>query len=254
MAFEIEYVAECFRGLVRQNNEDNLWCAGRYLGILHEDLEEPWQGVVDSSAGEAFMVLDGIGGAPDGEVASHIAADAFDASIRKLRETEAGDNEKIVPALTAAMEEAVCSYAKEKKIHTMGTTAVGLIFEENHVCGFNLGDSRSYRLRDRRLKLLSVDDVTFSGFFGRNAITQYVGPPAKRKQHPHFFRSPLHAGDVYLVCSDGLSGMIEIGQLRDMLSGSDSLVDLAKQLKEKVLERGARDNTTFIICRVKEER
>ncbi len=244
MSYRLEYIADSFKGLVRAINEDNLWCAGTSLERIHEDLDEPITGTINSDEYPAFVVFDGIGGAPDGEVASYLAARTYGRLADDLSIEEKVDR----------MEYSICRYAREKKIHTMGTTAAGLVFEDSKVSAYNLGDSRSYVARGGRLKQLSVDDVAFSDFFFRNAITQYVGPPRKKKQgNIHLLSKPLHAGDIYLVCSDGLSGMVEPGKMRQIICGNGTLAEKHAALKESILEKGARDNATYILIEVNEQ-
>jgi serine/threonine protein phosphatase PrpC len=164
-----------------------------------------------------YVVADGMGGAAAGEVASSIAVDEV---LRQL--TSGRDAGAPLPGLAekavCAANEAIFSRAqRNRRLTGMGTTLVALVVEERRVWVLNVGDSRCYRLRDGRLEQLTLDHslVEEQVRMGRmsnaearrsplrNVITRALG--TQNCVTPDCFEFQAEAGDVYMLCSDGLT-------------------------------------------------
>lgn len=225
-------------GCVRENNEDMAYVAGRMVR------DGQMQGEFTlSSRILGFAVADGMGGYEGGEVASDIVCRAFDTFVNKI---EYQSDIKLIEDVKTWAEETnelvIDSSALRPELAEMGTTFVGLVFAGEKLLLINVGDSRCYRIRGGILKQLSVDhserertgDLSVPG----NLIYNFMGIS------PEYFVSdvteyhPLF-GDIYLLCSDGLSDMISEEVIEENIDSVARLVELAKKA-------GGRDNITVI--------
>ncbi len=249
-AFKLEYAWRTDRGRVRVRNEDAV--------TVHADLR-------------LVVVADGVGGASAGEVASQLAADTIRERFKR-QDLPRTDPDKARLLAEAAVEEAnraVWRLAQSKtECVGMGTTVVLGFAGAEWLAYANVGDSRLYRLRDRSLEQLSHDhsfiqDVVDQGFFrtlddarrygiGDNILTRALGAgPAVRVSSGV---SDLRTGDLYLFCTDGLTGLVPLEWLRQVLiaAADGPLGPAAEALVHLANERGGTDNITLALMRVGE--
>jgi serine/threonine protein phosphatase PrpC len=126
----------------------------------------------------------------------------------------------------------------------MGTTVAGLHIGDGSAVAFNVGDSRVYRLTAGRLAQISVDDRSPGG-----ELTGSLGGALRFADvDPHVVKLPLEAGDVWLLCSDGLSDLVEPEEIAAALDGGTGAA--AAQLLELALTAGGHDNVSVIVARV----
>ncbi len=234
----ITYEAICNVGCVRSNNEDMAYVAGTILR------DGEIAGSVELSNGViAFSVADGMGGYEGGEIASEIVIRSFAQFIKNLMA------EKVDNILTELKEWAISanklildSAAIRTELADMGTTFIALIWIQEKLWLINVGDSRCYRYRQGVLKQLSVDHSerirTGNADIPSNLIYNYMG------NHPTDFISDVVSinpmeGDIYLLCSDGLSDLVDF----DSIEGS---IESPKQLLQLALQAGGEDNVTII--------
>ena len=208
-----------------------------------------------------FVVADGMGGHAGGEVASKIAVDTIAAAFKA--NTFAGERYANVPrrgselALAVQMaNEAIYARAKvEHDLEGMGTTVVAARFSPNKQRLYigHVGDSRCYRLRDGELRQVTTDHT-----MGASGIT---GPLADRLERAVgiapavkvdvIIARPL-PNDLYLLCSDGLSKMVELERMREILVADKNNLDKsASNLVAEANAVGGRDNITVILVQVK---
>lgn len=248
-------------GLVREHNEDNFMIAD--LGDASGPLpgEETLSGSV-SERGFALAVCDGMGGAAAGEVASHMAVDTM---FHVLRGEHAPDSrEGFARRLVAAVEEAGAQiFAAAKKDRTrrgMGTTATvaGLVDEVLFIG--QVGDSRCYLLRNGRLTLVTKDQSLVNqlieagqlteseaeAFEHSNIILQALGTTEQVVVDLTFVE--LRRGDRLLLCSDGLSGLVHDGVIREEMACIGPLPQLAERLIDLANAAGGHDNVTCIVA------
>jgi len=233
-------------GLRRANNQD------AYAVILADSLAF-WK-----ERGHLFIVADGMGAHAAGEVASKTAVDTITMSYSKRA--------KEFPPL--ALQQAVYDAhqrirdqsEKDETFRDMGTTVDALLLLPQGAVIAHVGDSRVYRWRDQRIEQLTFDHslvwevcVAFKLPFDqapmeipRNQITRSLGPTEKLKvdlEGPY----PIETGDIFLLCSDGLSGQVndqEIGQILEVLppeEAAETLINLTNL-------RGGPDNITLVIA------
>jgi PPM family protein phosphatase len=247
------YAGKTDVGRTRAHNEDSI--------AINEQLQ-------------LVALADGMGGYQAGEVASKIAIDVLteEISISKLTEK---DIAKIDPdtgtsvamrRLRSAIEKAnnrICNVSREKEeLDGMGTTIVAACFYDGRVGIAHVGDSRCYRYRDGILEQLTrdhslVQEQIEKGLLTedqansspqKNLITRALGIDALAQADTQEFRTRMN--DVYLLCSDGLSDMMEQDTMLRELQRSDDLNAVVKRLVDVANEAGGRDNISVILVRV----
>jgi protein phosphatase len=205
-----------------------------------------------------YVVCDGMGGAAGGEVASSIAVDE---ALRVLTERDPSTTiPKIVEAAVGAANSAVHDRSqRNSNLSGMGTTLVGLVVEQSLVWVLNVGDSRCYRLREDRLEQLTLDHslVEEQVRLGRmtphealrsplrNVITRAVG--TQTSVTPDCFQFEAQTGDLFLLCSDGLTREVPDSQIQELLVTDEPLQERTNQLIEAANKAGGRDNITCIL-------
>ncbi|MCL4879604.1 MAG: protein phosphatase 2C domain-containing protein [Anaerolineae bacterium] len=232
---QLDYAFLTDRGLKRQRNEDH--CLVRI-----PDPDTP-----ESRFGSLFLVADGIGSLGMGEVASQLATQTiedwyYDGSNREQDETK-----RIVSALKIA-NQAVFDRSRDYELSHMGTTIAGIILTPTQdAVIFNVGDSRVYRIRGGSIELLSRDHATMSQEAGKTKLTAFIGQSAPFP--PFNRRVKTKKGDVFVICSDGLWGLLEEKKILKVVQRHPAET-AAEILLQMVYERGARDNVTMVIVRL----
>ncbi len=207
-----------------------------------------------------FVVADGMGGAQAGEVASRIAVESFRHGLDDAAEPELALS---ALALTANSRIHELSHSNAEQAG-MGTTLTAIYVGEREVAIAHVGDSRAYCLRDGELLRLTddhslVDELVRQGRLTpeeavehpqRSVITRALGPEATVDVDTRSFRA--RAGDVYLLCSDGLTTMVGEERLAAVLIAHPRLKDAGEALIAAANEAGGRDNITVLLLRLEE--
>jgi serine/threonine protein phosphatase PrpC len=206
-----------------------------------------------------FAVADGMGGAQAGEVASRIAAGAFEHG----QVSEQAPAEGQLEELAQKANRRIHKLAQEDSSRAgMGTTLTAAMVRDDEVALGHVGDSRAYVLRDGKLKRLTkdhslVEELRRQGRLTeeqaeehpqRSIITRALGPEPSVNVDTMTF--PARDGDVYLLCSDGLTTMISDDQIREILVGSKSLRSAVNRLVDAANRGGGRDNITAVAFRL----
>lgn len=252
MKYIIEAACGCNTGKIRKNNEDNFFFDRKYLKAENNGLEKIQCYEKKLKKRLCFAVFDGIGGERFGEVASYSAAKTLCYAKRKLAELF-GPDEIYLNQLSLKLNAAVVKVKKELVTNQMGSTMVLFYFSGDNVYSCNLGDSRAYRFRNGELLQLSKDHSMQTGRQGKKApITQFLGiDPEDMEIEPYIMKSELEKGDIYLICSDGVTDMLTDEEIKDILSKNESAEKCMDNLIQSALDNGGRDNTTAIICKIK---
>lgn len=234
----LKYKAICDIGSVRTNNEDMAYVVERTLRDGQCDGEIP---MTDRYA--AFAVADGMGGYEGGEIASEIVCRSFGSFIRSLSKDNAQCTVTLLKDWAKTANQLVLDTAALRpELSEMGTTFVSLIWFDDTLWLINIGDSRCYRIRNGVLKQLSTDHServrTGNPNVPSNLIYNFMG------NNPDDFISDVTelmpiAGDIYLLCSDGLSDLVADEDIEQLANQPDELVKKAK-------DAGGRDNITVI--------
>jgi len=207
-----------------------------------------------------FVVADGMGGAQAGEVASQIAVEAFKRGLHDSAEPEAALAE-LTRAANARIHELSHSHTEQAG---MGTTLTAMYVGPEDVSIAHVGDSRAYCLRGEELMRLTddhslVDELMRQGRLTpeeaeehpqRSVITRALGPEGTVDVDTRSFRA--RAGDVYLLCSDGLTTMVSEEELARVLREHPHLRDAGEALIAAANEAGGRDNITVVLVRLEE--
>jgi serine/threonine protein phosphatase PrpC len=213
-----------------------------------------------------FLVCDGMGGAAAGEIASSVAVDEL---LQLLSRRIAGPEADTTMAMPELAEEAVCAAnqaifsrsQRNYKLSGMGTTLVGLVAEERRVWVLNVGDSRCYRMRNRELEQITLDHslveeqvrlgrMTQSEALRsplRNVITRALG--TQNRVTPDIFELEAEPGDLFLLCSDGLTRELTDVQIESILRIDLPLDAICTRLVEAAKKAGGHDNITCILVR-----
>ena len=252
--YQIEYAYTCHMGRVRANNEDNLWCCGESLPADNQGMEGVHSQIVSGLKTPAMAVFDGMGGESCGEMAAFLASDEFGRYYRANRRTLRDIPELFIDGVCESMNQAVCRYAAENHIQSMGTTLAMTLFTPESMFVCNLGDSRIYRFSKGNFSQISRDHVLKSCRFGKAPLTQFLGvEETEMKLEPAIAAVPYQDSDRYLLCSDGETDMLSDREIDEIMKLEDSIRDIAHALLTRVLDKGARDNTTIILCEVRAE-
>ena len=253
MRFMIEAACGCHKGRIRKNNEDNFYFDGRCLEKDNEGLKYPVSIERVLENGFIVSVFDGIGGANFGEYASFAAA-------RRMQLAERKPSDFFIPAskhllnLVNQLNDAVLSVQEDMCTDHMGATMAALYFTGRYVYSCNLGDSRAYRLREGEFLQISEDHVDRRpGEDHKKApLTRYLGiNPEDMIVEPYIAKGAIKKGDIYLVCSDGLTDMLTNYDIFNIILGSADAEECVDSLIRAALENGGRDNITVIICMIK---
>ncbi|MBQ7134326.1 MAG: serine/threonine-protein phosphatase [Ruminococcus sp.] len=245
--YTIEYGCACTMGVVRKNNEDNFYCDG--IIRLDPDSTEDvaFKGKVKSKDNTLFAVFDGMGGEACGEIASFIAA----SNCCSFCESKEEYNEYVYE-LSELLNNRILEETDARMLVLMGTTAAMIQFYKDEIYILNAGDSPIFRLTDDKLSKISKDHVA-SGYPGKAPLTKFLGTPHRGGLNPYIARGPYKAGDVYVLCTDGVTDMIKKETLEDTILSmldSESLECIAKKITELAKENGGADNATVILCKI----
>ena len=207
-----------------------------------------------------FVVCDGMGGAAAGEIASSQAVDEM-LKLVTGRDEAAPLLETAEQAVVAANEAVYSRSRRNPRLDGMGTTLVALVTEGGRAWMLNVGDSRGYRLRNGRLEQITLDhslveeqvrlgrmtpaDALRSPL--RNVITRAIG--TQGLVTPDTFPLDVEPGDLFLLCSDGLTRELADAALETLLAGDVRLEELCVRLVQAANKAGGRDNITCLLVR-----
>ena len=219
-----------------------------------------------------YVVADGMGGHLAGEVASRIAVEMINKSFRKWIEEEAQIDELfgkpdsslslmgnyILSSIKLANKVVYEMAMEYKQYHGMGTTVVILLVTPTLIIVANVGDSRIYMVRDGELERLSKDHTIVSEQVDMGMMTEEEAATSPMKHiltrnfgssetvDPDIFELEPSNNDRFVLCSDGLTDLVNDEEIFEMTRGEDDPENLCRQFVDTVLQRGAHDNTTVI--------
>jgi PPM family protein phosphatase len=218
------------------------------------------------------IVADGMGGQAAGEVASRRAIEVIPRELRKNLTAGAstGDAIKAVVrrSIVQANEEIIAMSNLDREMRNMGTTVVVAVWRrasELFIAG--VGDSRAYLLRDDKLEQLTVDHSLAQALVEARTIS-----PAEAKEHrfknvlwkylgtkevgegPEVKTLPIQGGDRFLLCTDGLTGVVPDDRLLSFMQGCPDVQQCADGLGQLALDSGSRDNVSCVLIDVVEAR
>lgn len=209
-----------------------------------------------------FVVADGMGGHSGGEVASSLAVISVEEVMKEPEAMERSPREVILKAYEMASHRIYDKAANESpELVGMGTTMVLAYLRGNSIYVANVGDSRCYMFRKPNLWQITEDHSLINeqvragliteeqagAMVGRNVITRSVG--YEREVHPDVIERQVQAGEIYLLCSDGLTSMVPDERISEILNNHPP-ERAAKLCVEQALANGGDDNVTVLILHI----
>jgi protein phosphatase len=248
-------------GQVREHNEDNFLVADltrRSRGLLEAN-----RATVVGSQGAVFAVCDGMGGAAAGEIASQLAVDIIYERLVDGLDEQPMRRDVLARRLVQAVEAAGLRIFHEAKADRsrrgMGTTVTAAALVDEILFFAQVGDSRGYILRGDTLVQLTRDQSLVNQLIEAGQLTE---EEAETFEHNNIILQALgtsdtvqvdltfaevRRGDILLLCSDGLSGMVRFEDIRETLRSGAEPLDICKALTERANQAGGHDNITVII-------
>jgi PPM family protein phosphatase len=242
------------RGMQREHNEDSF--------VVLDELN-------------LFIVADGMGGHRAGDVASRLATESI-ADFFRATATEdvtwpfhfdanlSDEENRLLTGIRIANRQILDRSERSRECQGMGTTVVGCMYApgKNKLFIAHVGDSRCYRIREGELTLLTRDHSLLNDYLlampelteeqkselPRNVITRALG--MQRDVVVDLQADSPRPNDTYLLCSDGLNGMLRDDEIRDVLNGTRDLATVARQLVDRANENGGEDNVTVVLIRI----
>jgi len=245
----VKFVARSEIGHARENNEDKF------------DFYEPDEEPLLAARGSVYLVCDGMGGHNAGQIASELAAKQF---LHAYYHLGGAAQEAARHAILQAHHYIAEMASKIPSRYGMGTTLTALILKQDEGILAHVGDSRCYRLREGVFEQLSRDHTLVA-----RLVEQGVIPPEQARYHPqrNVIRQAvgvadpseplepdietfaLQAGDLYLLCSDGLTDMVDDAEIEAILR-DEPPTRAAWRLVDRALANGGRDNVTVVLVQI----
>ena len=252
---KLNFVGQTDTGRVREHNEDTI-ASDVDVGLL--------------------VLADGMGGYNAGEVASGIAVKTITNLVREgLAREDLGSIDRstgltrpsivLRDAITRANKIIYQTARSQAECEGMGTTVVAALFYDNRISIAHVGDSRLYRQRGSQIAQVTMDhsllqELVDRGFYSpeeaqraanKNYVTRALG--VEPQVEVEVQEQPVDKGDIYILCSDGLSDMVEDEDIRLTISTFGANLDtVAKQLIQLANENGGRDNVSVVLAQAQE--
>ena len=257
----INSVAASNVGNVRENNEDNFFLNGKTL-----DTSIKGTAITNDKADSGlFAVCDGMGGEEHGETAAAIAVSTLNEYYRQALKQKAS-LDKWLQLYTDEANTQICAEIEKNGGKRMGTTFAVLYIQDQTAYISNIGDSRAYLLRNQQLTQLSKDHTQIRRLLDmgiltaenakthpdRHKLTQHLGIFPDEMVIEPFAAQPLQmeTNDIFLLCSDGLTDMLEDKEIEETLLQYANPQDAAMKLIEAALQHGGKDNVTVVVTKV----
>lgn len=228
-------------GMVRQVNQDYVYTSEKPLGNLQN----------------LFVVADGMGGHQAGDYASKFTVEVLQ---KELRESTEKDIEKaLVSAIKKANKEIIREAESDPHLKGMGTTVVAATIVDQMLYFANVGDSRLYLINqgitqlskdhslvEEMVRLGGIKPEEAKNHPDKNIITRAIG--AKENVEVDFYEHRLKRGDIILMCTDGLSNMVDDDELFHIVQGARDIVEAGTTLVEAAKENGGTDNIGIVLA------
>ena len=233
-----------------------------HVGMRRKENEDRYALVAELGL---YMLADGMGGHSAGQIASQVACEGAMRAVETLLGANVSLAERLRHAVTSANREILEAAHRNPELEGMGTTFVGILFGEERLALAHVGDSRAYLLRQGRLRPLTDDHSIVAELLRRQEITE---EDAREHPHRHVLTRALgvraktepdlaemtpQCGDVFVLCSDGLTGHVGDEEIAQRLMAEDDLEVAAQGLVEAANEAGGLDNITVVLVRYEKE-
>lgn len=242
--------AICHKGLVRTNNEDMILVNGNFL----RDNSFCETFILPADTLLAFVVADGMGGHNGGEIASELALKSFDNFILNLPDNLDTETlkQKIDLWVKTIHSEIIREGTTSPEFNGMGTTFTGIFTYQNRFFTVHVGDSRLYRFRNSILKQLTTDhsmrELTGNPDTPSNLIYNSIGAGDDAFADINDITESILNGDKFLICSDGLTDMLDDDAICRLLEEQKSPSDIASE----ACNEGGKDNISVLLLEVED--
>lgn len=233
------------KGAVRAVNQDGIFLNGSVGTGLHSEIKAA------TSYPALIYVADGVGGVQDGTVAvnammAYSLRNPYPSSHTELRD------------YLYSMNSYVCQRAADIKVDTASTIA-GVLITEGNVLSFNIGDSKVYSINNGYLQQLSTDDTVFGLTKEEQDDTQAVKPPllqyiGKSRLETDCHIQSSHNIKVLLLCSDGLTDLVEIDDIEEIIEKYPAPIEMVHMLYDKAMGNGGHDNISIVYIKLEDNK
>lgn len=203
-----------------------------------------------------FIVADGMGGHNAGEYASMNAVDTI---VRVAKESHESEPACVLREAIEKANQILVQLSRDNpRLRGMGTTVVAAVLNQEHMYIANVGDSRLYVINEKitqitrdhsmveeMVRIGQIDREAARDHRNKNVITRAVGVTSEVE--PEFFEVELQPGDRILMCSDGLTNMVEDEEIRRIVKGQRDMAEIAERLVDTANQNGGRDNITVVV-------
>ena len=211
-----------------------------------------------------FLVADGMGGHTAGQVASELAAEATVRAVEALQGASSTLSERLRAAITSANRTIFQTAQGQPEFAGMGTTVVAILSDDRRAALAHVGDSRAYLIRAGRIRQLTDDHSIVGELLRRQEISESA---AREHPHRHVLTRALgvretvepdlaeitpQEGDLFVLCSDGLTAHVENHEICKVVSDPEDLQESCDELIDLANQRGGEDNITVVIARASE--
>lgn len=229
------------------------------IGVSRPNNEDVWIAMPDLGF---YALADGMGGHQAGEIAAQTTIDQLSILVKNIQT-------KTPQTLMAGLEEAIEKANQwvyelgrnTETLHGMGTTLCCLLWTQETIVYAHVGDSRIYRLRDQKLELLTQDHSLLAKWLKvkkssktpfpyKNVITRAIGTAPKA--NPEISFCTHQKGDLFFLCSDGLSDTLSLEDIENILNRAPNLENASQKLIQEAKNKGSSDNITILMIQSEE--
>lgn len=231
-------------GVKRTMNQDTFFCTEESVGILPN----------------CFIVADGMGGHNAGDIASKLVVSSFVSHLKTS--SERTPIQAIEEAIKASNEELIAKAMDVKELEGMGTTFVMATLIDDELLVANIGDSRLYLIKDDKIIQITRDHSLVAEMVRKGEIKKEEARFHPQKNvvlraistqgvvSPDFYKIKVKKDDIFLLCSDGLSDMLEDTEIIKTIGEYSEVSDIAERMVVLANENGGKDNITLVLVKV----
>ena len=249
MVYQVDYACISHPGKMHAHNEDNYILGDDFMDFDNDGTHGVITGRLLSDRAPALLaVFDGLSGEEYGEMAAWHGARAIVEYVEKGVES--------THRILRHANRVICQHAYDSSIIATGTTVNLLRFGPSSITAANIGNSRTYRISKGGKERLSEDHTVPVTDGKRAPLDQYLGIPSDELTlEPHVISCPIKLGDLYLLCTDGLSDYVSEADIASIMrkeAGAEGLASAAEALFQAAIDAGSEDDITLIVCRIVE--
>lgn len=242
------------------------YAAKTHVGLVRPLNEDAFSIAADQQPYGIAIVADGMGGHLAGEVASSLAVEVVAKHITEQIDTATDPNDLLVSAIQEANRAVHQRAATQQGLNGMGTTLIVSLFDSEQILIGHIGDSRAYLMQAGVLRQVTDDHTLVYELYKngqitleeaqqhpqRNIVTRAVG--TDERVQADLLRFEWSEGDLFLICSDGLTNMVEDRELETILQAEGTVTAKVDALIDKAILSGGHDNVTVVVVQNQADR